>query len=95
MGLQEKVNVDFDGTLLWFRDDLGYGFIQCSSLPKPIYVHYSRIITDEKFKTLSKGQFVLFQIAETEKGLMAVNVREKKVIRVKAEIMPNESEPKL
>jgi len=83
MGKSENQNVDFEGTILWFRDDMGYGFIECSSLPKSIWVHYSRIVTDEKYKTLSKGQYVLFQVTETAKGLMAVNVREKKVIRIK------------
>lgn len=83
MGKSESLNVDFIGEVMWFRDDMGYGFIQCESLPKSIWVHYSRIVTDEKYKTLSKGQFVVFQVSETTKGLMAVNVREKKVLHIK------------
>lgn len=80
----------YTGTVLWFRDNLGYGFIETDELRnndgenRSIFCHYSRIMTDEKFKTLSKGQVVHFEIAETTKGLMAVNVRENKVIKLKA-----------
>lgn len=80
----------YTGTVLWFRDNLGYGFIETDELKnnegqsRSIFVHYSRIMTDEKFKTLSKGQVVHFEIAETTKGLMAVNVRENKVAKLKA-----------
>jgi CspA family cold shock protein len=78
------------GTVLWFRDNLGYGFIETdelkdgSGLNRSIFCHYSRIMTGEQFKTLSKGQVVNFEIAETTKGLMAVNVREHKVMKLKA-----------
>lgn len=77
------------GTVLWFRDNLGYGFIETSELKndeggdRSIFCHYSRIMTEEKFKTLSKGQVVQFEIAETVKGLMAVNVRENKIEKLK------------
>jgi CspA family cold shock protein len=78
-------NQDYIGTVQWFRDNLGYGFIESKDFPKPIFAHYSRIMTDENFKTLSKGQFVTFQVVETEKGLMATNIRENKVIKPKVE----------
>jgi CspA family cold shock protein len=79
--------VVYDGTVLWFRDNYGYGFIECSSFPKPIFVHYSRIMTNETFRTLAKGQFVTFEVVETNKGLMATNVHEKKIERVIATVV--------
>jgi len=86
-------NVDYVGTILWFRDDRGFGFIECDAFrneegeAKGIFAHYSRIMTDENWKTLAKGQLVKFQVVMTTKGLMAVNIREQKVPHLKATII--------
>lgn len=76
---------DYDGEVLWFSDSQGYGFIECKEFVENLFVHYSRIMTDEKFKTLSKGQLVTFSVAETNKKgklvFMAVNVRERNVLK--------------
>ena len=79
--------IPYEGEVLWFNNALNYGFISCLSFQKPIFVHYSRIVTDEKFKTLSPNQKVSFDVAETEKGLQAINVREKKIIKVNAKVV--------
>jgi len=73
---------DYSGVVLWFADHLGYGFIQCPDFTQNIFAHYTRIMTNEKFKTLSKGQHVAFEVAETDKRPMAINIRENKIIKV-------------
>lgn len=83
----------YDGKVKWFNDAFGYGFIECTELckeeDKGIYVHFSRIQSNENFKTLSKGQLVTFEVVKSEKGngLMAVNVREDRIIKTNATIV--------
>lgn len=68
------------GTVKWFNNAKGYGFIQQeqdpgSSEQKPdIFVHFSAISSDG-FKTLNEGQQVDFDIVKSDKGLQASNVR--------------------
>lgn len=77
----------FAGTVLWFNDKLGYGFIECPNLQRNVFVHYNRLETEDKFKTLSSGQIVNFSITETVKGIMAVNVKEAKIIPIVAKVV--------
>ena len=60
------------GTVKWFNNTKGYGFIQCGDL-EDIFVHYSAIRM-EGYKTLKEGSIVEFKLIETAKGLQAVNV---------------------
>ena len=60
------------GTVKWFNNTKGYGFIQCGDL-EDIFVHYSAIRM-EGYKTLKEGNLVEFKLIETAKGLQAVNV---------------------
>ena len=60
------------GTVKWFNNTKGYGFIQCGDL-EDIFVHYSAIRM-EGYKTLKEGNIVQFKLIETAKGLQAVNV---------------------
>jgi len=62
----------FVGTVKWFNDTKGYGFIQQEG-GSDVFVHYSDIV-GEGFKTLAEGQKVEFEIAEGEKGPKAINV---------------------
>lgn len=60
------------GTVKWFNDDKGFGFIEQEE-GEDIFVHYSEIQTDG-FKSLDEGAEVEFELEETEKGLSAINV---------------------
>ncbi len=61
-----------EGTIKWFNEKKGFGFIQQDNGPD-ICVHYSSIIGDG-FKTLAEGQRVQFDIEDGNKGPKAVNV---------------------
>jgi CspA family cold shock protein len=60
------------GTVKWFNDQKGFGFITCTD-GKDYFVHHSSII-GEGFKSLPEGQKVQFEIAQGEKGPKAVQV---------------------
>ena len=62
----------FEGTVIWFSNEKGYGFIQLDD--KEIFVHYSSLL-DDSYKTLIKDEKVTFDLRQTEKGLRAVNVK--------------------
>ena len=64
-----------DGTVKWFDEKKGYGFISDSD-GRDIFVHYTNI-GGEGFKTLAQGDEVTFEIVEGEKGPKAENVSKK------------------
>ncbi|MBW3535370.1 MAG: cold shock domain-containing protein [Gemmatimonadetes bacterium] len=61
------------GTVKWFNDAKGYGFIQPPNGGEDVFVHFSSIV-GEGFRTLAEGEEVDFEVQETEKGLQAANV---------------------
>ena len=61
------------GTVKWFSNDKGYGFISQPS-GEDVFVHYSAIAVDG-YKSLEEGQAVEFDVAEGPKGKQASNVR--------------------
>ena len=61
------------GTVKWFNDAKGFGFIQADQIDGDIFVHYSAIQGDG-FKTLSEGQPVDFELVTGPKGPQAFNV---------------------
>jgi CspA family cold shock protein len=61
------------GTVKWFNDAKGFGFIQADAVSGDIFVHYSAIQGDG-FKTLSEGQAVDFELVTGPKGPQAFNV---------------------
>jgi CspA family cold shock protein len=60
------------GTVKWFDDSKGFGFIQAED-GKDVFVHFSEIRCDG-FRTLTRGEEVEFEIRETDRGLSAANV---------------------
>jgi len=60
------------GTVKWFNDQKGYGFITPED-GKDVFVHHSSI-QGEGYKSLSEGQSVEFEIQKGPKGDQAVNV---------------------
>ena len=60
------------GTVKWFNNQKGYGFISDSE-GNDIFVHYSGLVMDG-FKTLEEGQAVEFEVTEGAKGPQATNV---------------------
>ncbi|ASX26521.1 cold shock domain-containing protein [Candidatus Williamhamiltonella defendens] len=62
------------GTVKWFSESKGYGFITPSDgTSKDVFVHFSAINVDG-FKTLEEGQNVEFEIQQGQKGPSAINV---------------------
>ncbi|MBW2273347.1 MAG: cold-shock protein [Deltaproteobacteria bacterium] len=62
------------GTVKWFNDEKGYGFITPDDGSKDLFVHHSNIIADG-FRSLNEGQKVTFEPAEGRKGPEATEVR--------------------
>ncbi len=60
------------GTVKWFNDSKGYGFIQ-QNAGEDVFVHFSAI-AGEGFRTLSEGDEVEFEVLETDKGFQAADV---------------------
>ena len=61
------------GTVKWFNDAKGFGFISQDNDGADVFVHFSAIQA-EGFKTLAEGQKVNFEVQDGPKGLQASNV---------------------
>ena len=61
------------GTVKWFNDSKGYGFITPDDGSKDVFVHHNNIQA-EGFKSLSEGQKVSFNTEQGAKGPSAINV---------------------
>lgn len=60
------------GTVKWFNESKGYGFISRESGPD-VFVHF-RAIKGNGFRTLTEGQKVSFRVVQGQKGLQAEDV---------------------
>ena len=62
-----------EGTVRWFNNKKGYGFIGRENGPD-VFVHYSAIV-GEGYKTLNEGDRVTFEIVPGQKGPQVANVK--------------------
>ncbi len=62
-----------EGTVKWFNDSKGFGFISQDDGPD-VFVHHTGILGEE-YKSLSEGDRVEFEIEQGEKGFKAFNVK--------------------
>ena len=63
-----------NGTVKWFNEQKGFGFIEPDDGGKDLFIHHTNI-EGEGFRTLNEGQKVEFVAAEGRKGPEATNVR--------------------
>ena len=61
------------GTVKWFSNEKGYGFIERGDGEEDVFVHFTAIQMDG-YKTLTEGQRVEFEVVQGDKGLQAANV---------------------
>ena len=62
------------GTIKWFNDAKGFGFITPDDESGDVFVHYSTIIGQSGRRTLLEGERVEYEVIEGPKGLQAMNV---------------------
>ena len=62
------------GTVKWFNNQKGYGFICANDSEEEIFAHFSSIVM-EGYKSLKAGQPVDFEVNPGPKGLHALNIR--------------------
>ena len=62
------------GTVKWFSNEKGYGFIERGNGEADVFVHFSAI-EGEGYKSLTEGQRVSFEVVQGDKGLQAANVQ--------------------
>jgi CspA family cold shock protein len=63
-----------NGTVKWFNDEKGFGFITPANGSEDLFVHY-RSIESTGFKSLSEGQAVSFMATKGQKGMQADQVQ--------------------
>lgn len=62
------------GTVKWFSDSKGYGFITPEEGGEDLFVHFSAVQMNG-FRTLKEGQMVFFDVIEGPKGKQAANIQ--------------------
>lgn len=63
-----------NGTVKWFNNAKGYGFILSDDGDEDLFAHFSSITMDG-YKTLKAGQSVSFDVTNGDKGLHAINIQ--------------------
>jgi CspA family cold shock protein len=72
--LEEKEEAMATGTVKWFNDAKGYGFITPDDGSEDLFAHFSAI-NMQGFKTLKEGQKVSFDVVQGPKGKQASNIQ--------------------
>ena len=62
------------GTVKWFNNEKGYGFIKRES-GEDVFVHHTAIVNQSGYRTLGEGDRVEFDVKQGPKGLQAENVQ--------------------
>ena len=63
-----------EGSVKWFNENKGFGFIEVDGQDKDVFIHHSAIDM-QGFRTLNEGQRVSFDVEQGKKGPAAVNVK--------------------
>ncbi len=63
-----------EGTVKWFSNEKGFGFIERGNGEPDVFVHFSAIAMDG-YNSLTEGQRVSFDVVQGDKGLQAANVQ--------------------
>ena len=63
------------GTVKWFNETKGYGFIAPDNGGKDLFAHFKEIQGDTGFKTLQENQRVEFEVTQGQKGPQASRIR--------------------
>ena len=63
------------GTVKWFNEGKGFGFIAPDGGGKDLFAHFSEIKTGSGFKSLQENQRVEFEVKQGAKGPQAANIR--------------------
>ena len=63
------------GTVKWFDDGKGFGFITPADGSKDLFAHHSEIRNGGGFRTLAENQQVEFEVKQGPKGLQAANIK--------------------
>jgi len=71
--MQEEEGIMATGTVKWFNDAKGYGFITPDDGGEDLFAHFSAIQMNG-FKTLKEGQKVVFEVVQGPKGKQASNI---------------------
>ena len=71
--MQQEQDEKQQGTVKWFNNAKGFGFILTEDTEEDVFVHYS-VIEGDGFRTLKQGERVVFDVARGPKGLHATAV---------------------